>query len=107
MHKQNAEGFALAAEMAMSGCAAETNNRQDEKRKAWSEFGYYVGILQAMQIHRYMGTAFDREYDRAMSQAKEAAAVLPGALGKAADELILQRLERRQQAGVLAVRAGT
>lgn len=106
LREQNAEGFALAAEMAISGCAADVNNGRDEERNAWSEFGYYVGILQAMQTRR-LGTAFDREYDRAVRQAKEAAAVLPGAWGKAAEELILQRLERRRQAGVFAVGSGT
>lgn len=88
LHKQNAEGFALAAEMAVEGLHGDLDT--------WPEFGYYVGILQGMALQGLTGEAYSKEYGQALEQAVSALAGLPRELALAAREHILRGLGLRQ-----------
>lgn len=87
LHKENAEGLALAAELAV----AKLDWRPKE-RQAWAEFGFYVGQAQGLlllePVLRRPGCA---AFAEALAQAEQALVDLPW-LHAAAEELILKRL---------------
>lgn len=87
LHKENAEGLALAAELAVAKL-----DWQPKERQAWAEFGFYVGqaqgILLLEPVLRRPGCL---AFAEALAQAEQALADLP-CLRVAAEELILKRL---------------
>lgn len=84
LHKENAEGLALAAELAVAKL-----DWPPEEKQAWAEFGFYVGQAQGLLLLETQpnGLAFAD----AVAKAEQALSGLP-CLQSAANELILKRL---------------
>ncbi len=87
LHKENAEGFALAAKM-----AAEGTDWAADAKKAYAEFGFYLGILQGIcrNAYRRDGAA----YAEALQNCRAALADVPQ-VRALAGELILNKFEEQ------------
>ena len=87
IHKENAEGLALAAELAVAKLAWSPKERQ-----AWTEFGFYVGQAQGILLLEPLLRRSDcLAFEDALLQAERALFNLPN-LQAVAKELILKRL---------------
>ena len=82
LHKEHAEGMALAAEMAV--CQTDW---PEKERQAWTEFGFYVGLAQGILLHESGAACAE-----AVMQAEQALGGLSGQLQNLAQSAILSRL---------------
>ena len=81
LHKEHAEGVALAAEMAVANTDWSENERQ-----AWTEFGFYVGQAQGVLLNEP-----GRDCSKAIYQAEKVISILPLQLQASAKAVILNR----------------
>ena len=86
LHKENAEAMALAAQM-----ATESLDWPDAHKRAYAEFGFYLGILQGIVINGY--DTGSREYADTLDLCRGSLAVRP-ALAEAAESFILAKFVR-------------
>ncbi|MBQ3180200.1 MAG: hypothetical protein IJB55_02485 [Firmicutes bacterium] len=86
LHKENAEAMSLAAQMAV-----ERLDWPEVHKRAYAEFGFYLGILQGIVQNGYDVRGY--EYTEALELCRSALAVRPE-LAAAAETFILERFER-------------
>lgn len=81
--KDTAEGFSLAASM-----AADLAELSAEQQQAYTEFGFYLGVLQGISLNGYRKGAADEE---ALAYCRRALLHIP-ACASLAEEMLLSKL---------------